>query len=924
MSGGGKQSKRDEELKKQAESQKRIREMRRTNPFVHLSQQLTNQPKQKRRRVMKINDNNNNDNNNNNNNSNNDDDSNELRIDIVNSQVKEGDITTDDVKDLIDQVDREMDAEEEDDDQKIINDENQGITTSNDVTSDNDINNNINVGNKNGDIRIGAGLILNENELNIIRDGININKEKTGLLDDRRMWVICNSDGCNVVSVIQRNDRNMLLNNFNLEYYCIECCNNGKEFVYGCYNGNCCCKDKKDNKYGEFVMKDLRSLDYHVMRCFKDDDDTLTKMGFDKCKEDGCNMWKRRNEIVCVNHNLKYDYYQCRQCYRMRTIKTWGEPWNDIRFKQYVKKFYCEKCKDNYGINTILQCNDDGCKDKDGKNKSYGSNRAITDWYKHQKRWHKDNLELWKMYNLKQCNESNCNKLVNKEDLYCINHMKESNMIDIDEKDQEISDKRLVYKDIEGREIYLNDLEIYINFDEKKVKSDEIKDELSNVYLNGLQDLANRMNNEKERIRLELRGLIKIKLIVMVYFFVSYRDADFIKIRNRRRKWLLEGKYKRIIDDAILEQNKINSKRDRKRNRLISFSDDDDEIYEIEKEKEIYREEIRKEKNVKYKEFIQDFDKFKMNMNEYKYMDNDNEIDIGSRIKRCIEKCKNGQWKKGMNQLDPTSLVDIYKNNNLKKAKSKFPKEMKHKYDLQKVKIGFDSDNVEKEILKINQHGCSGKSGINNGLLLWMAKHKDDFIKRLINLLKKIIEIGLDFDIKRILLICVGLMFGKEKNGIKDYDVRPILVSESLIRLMDKVLMACISKDESKELIGPYQLINQKQALEKACIMQNQAHRVQDVFDDLVMVNVDATNAYNSASRNYLYNILKDKNKVLCNWFKFLYENDNKCEIDNKTSINMESGNIQGLTSSMTFYSAVKWDVISERLRKTRRWWSNG
>ena len=78
--------------------------------------------------------------------------------------------------------------------------------------------------------------------------------------------------------------------------------------------------------------------------------------------------------------------------------------------------------------------------------------------------------------------------------------------------------------------------------------------------------------------------------------------------------------------------------------------------------------------------------------------------------------------------------------------------------------------------------------------------------------------------------------------------------------------------------------------MEKAAVMEWQSHRLQHKMEDLARLNIDATNAYNSASRDYLYDILKETDPILTNWFINLYEDTNLVEIDHKTSVEMESG----------------------------------
>lgn len=105
--------------------------------------------------------------------------------------------------------------------------------------------------------------------------------------------------------------------------------------------------------------------------------------------------------------------------------------------------------------------------------------------------------------------------------------------------------------------------------------------------------------------------------------------------------------------------------------------------------------------------------------------------------------------EESMNLLGSISLVDVHVNNDLTEARSKFPSEKKVKCEIQHAEICFDGDDVKKATLKINEVGCSGKCGSNNGLLLLLATNKHDFTRQLTLLIKKIFEIRLDYDIKK-------------------------------------------------------------------------------------------------------------------------------------------------------------------------------
>ena len=57
-----------------------------------------------------------------------------------------------------------------------------------------------------------------------------------------------------------------------------------------------------------------------------------------------------------------------------------------------------------------------------------------------------------------------------------------------------------------------------------------------------------------------------------------------------------------------------------------------------------------------------------------KYNETDTKQDIKNRIKRCVSKIQNGQYKKGMDALGASTIADLDRNDNWQKTMNKFPK----------------------------------------------------------------------------------------------------------------------------------------------------------------------------------------------------------------------------------------------------------
>ena len=176
----------------------------------------------------------------------------------------------------------------------------------------------------------------------------------------------------------------------------------------------------------------------------------------------------------------------------------------------------------------------------------------------------------------------------------------------------------------------------------------------------------------------------------------------------------------------------------------------------------------------------------------------------------------------------------------------------------------------------MNPKASAGKIGISNKLLLWILKRDDvyDLVNLIMKLMEKILYYGLSPLICDLMMDSNGMIYGKEKNDQFDYDVRPIVVTPSIIRLLDKVIMA-LHGAERPELVGPFQVMGRRQALEISKVVIAQAKRLQLKCPNLAFLSLDEWNAYNSGSRNSTHSIVSDVSPRLANWFKFLFQRDN-------------------------------------------------
>ena len=95
-------------------------------------------------------------------------------------------------------------------------------------------------------------------------------------------------------------------------------------------------------------------------------------------------------------------------------------------------------------------------------------------------------------------------------------------------------------------------------------------------------------------------------------------------------------------------------------------------------------------------------------MKQLQFSPNDTKNQIKSRIRRCEKYCHKGKWKKGVETLDSSNLVDLYTNDNYAKAAAKFPAEQLNKYMLQKIQVKLTHENTTNIIINSNHDACAG------------------------------------------------------------------------------------------------------------------------------------------------------------------------------------------------------------------------
>jgi hypothetical protein len=146
----------------------------------------------------------------------------------------------------------------------------------------------------------------------------------------------------------------------------------------------------------------------------------------------------------------------------------------------------------------------------------------------------------------------------------------------------------------------------------------------------------------------------------------------------------------------------------------------------------------------------------------------------------------------------------------------------------------------------INPKSAGGKLCVNNELILWMLLNESQygFNQAIWNLTKSIIETEIPPPIRHLITFAQGLPLGKFKNGQNDGDVRPIIIMDSIMRLVDKLAILNIPEDVRRQAMGHTQMIGKRSACEISSIAVEYAIGVMNNIDDEVILNLDAANAY--------------------------------------------------------------------------------
>ena len=306
------------------------------------------------------------------------------------------------------------------------------------------------------------------------------------------------------------------------------------------------------------------------------------------------------------------------------------------------------------------------------------------------------------------------------------------------------------------------------------------KTRIANAFTDALKDLSNINANLEVRSKIEKRGICKSKFIAGTYCYKSYRQSmnNYNKSqREKRHQLYIKQKWNQLYQSIHQEQQRLNNKVGRRIQRQIDSNNSSNSGKHTNNNNIDAR--FKLNEKINYRNFQQAG-------KNLLFSTVDSMPDAANRLNRCIMMAKKGCWKKADNALNPTKMANIHLNNNYNKTKSKFPLEKKKIYPFFNNPARIESedlfDEVTKILLRMNPKASAGKIGISNKFLLWLIKNDDVYncVNLIIKLIEKILYYGMSPLICELMMDSNGMIFGKEKDGQFDFDVRPIVVTPSI------------------------------------------------------------------------------------------------------------------------------------------------
>ena len=622
------------------------------------------------------------------------------------------------------------------------------------------------------------------------------------------------------------------------------------------------------------------------------------------------------NIVNNKENNDKHACVKCKQEMRLDTL-----PINDKNIFEYIETLVCRECETQHKTYTIYQCNDSQCTVKQKKWKSKSAFISL----KNHMMLHHANEQTLKLFNQKYCDSEQCMQIIEEGTIYCKECYSQEHTEEEKKEHQEnitpIIDQQQPQKYIilDGNKEEFNVYDVMFKIDfEYKLHNTEQKHKAAKIFTDCVQKLKKANTN----IRAAIDGLLALRLYPAVYHFLSNR-GDINRRKNEikiREKLYYEKKWGQLMRRIKSEQQKRNARMQRKNHEIHQQNNKNDkENKNKEKERDMDTNVSDQIITVNEHPDIINENTLNANINQMKYNDNDTRKDIQKRIKRCEKYVRSGKFKKGMNSLGEGTIANLNINNNWQKTQYKFPQEQPIQPNPRgKCGISLTLEQIENDIKNLNTQASGGNIGIDNKLIQFILIYNDiyEIKEKLKGLCIEICNKGMPAVIRDLLMHAQGLPLGKAKHGQNDFDIRPIVICNSLVRLLDKIIINAISETKLRNAIGGSQMINIKAGIEIATAGVRMASKMIEMDSNMCLINIDAKNAFNSVSRNQQYKHIQEALPELQQYYLFLYGHSNLITFDTTHVIEMESGDIQGLMSSVIFYAISKHKIQQQTEKK--------
>ena len=568
---------------------------------------------------------------------------------------------------------------------------------------------------------------------------------------------------------------------------------------------------------------------------------------------------------------------------------------------KYLHQWFCKNCEciesnknesKNTSFKCIEKCRNNG-KIWDGKN-------ALKNWKQHYNRYHPTETYL-KITNQHICINEYCKTVISNENELCKIHSK------IENEEKEIQElKHKENENINKEDIYIIKDKANSMFDIRRtmqkidtnfrLNGDQEKAEAANIISTALHKIA----KSNQNLDIGIEGAIELRLYAPTYHFCTLRNDNkqTQKEKNIRDNLFKMKSWNELMNRIETMQNKRNEKKQKRQQRNDKTNEN---------------ESLKKNQNVSNNNLnnIINLENLLNKIETIKYEETETKMDVIYRIKQCIKEVSEARFKKGVERLNDTKLANIENTEMWQKLKNKFPKAQNIQTNNENInnnntKFNMEIKEMKASLLKLNRQSKGGNGGIDNKFITWMVENNDvfKFIENLKETIKTIYEHGLPNVIRDLLCYAKGIPLLKN-----DDDVRPIVMLDSIVRIMDRLIIQNMSRYNKLQLMGKYQSIGIEKGCEIATQVAENAREFITRDKDLCIISLDASNAYSSVSRNMQYKLICEKCPELKKYFEFLYGKEIICDFDETHRIEITEGDIQGLNSSELLYAMTKNEI---------------